>query len=91
MDKVRFLFVPDAKKPFINFEMEMSLEECFDEIRNHCEKLEEYLDTMEIRVYTEDKKPMFYIGGMVPDYIIADDYKDLEPIILEIYNKYFRK
>ena len=90
MDRINFIFVPDAKEPYINFENEISFDECFDHIRKHCE-MKEYQKTMEIYVYTKDKEPMFYIGGIVPNYEIKDDFKHLEPQVLEIFNKYFVK
>ena len=66
-----------------------TLEECFEKINLFCEKYKEKLYTSEIMVYSEDKKRMFEFDGVKPKYMIKDEYKELEPTILEIFNKHY--
>jgi len=89
--KVIFQFTPDGKEPYICFRPEMSLGECFESIREHCETLEEYMETMEIMVYSEEEEVMFGIYAMGPSYHVTDRFKELEPVVSDIFNKYFGK
>lgn len=88
--RVIFVFRPDGTEPYISFENRMTMEECLDSTRKHCEELPEYRERMEILVCTEeDKQAVFSIFACVPCYQVFDDYKELEPIIADIYNTYW--
>jgi len=88
--EVIFVFRPDGAEPDISFEHRLPMGECIDSARRHCAELPEYRERMEIQVCAgEDKKPVFYIYGGVPGYRVFDEYKELEPVISEIYNTYW--
>lgn len=90
MKKVTVHFFPDMREILINLKMEMSLDECFDKIRIFCEKYKDTLRRAEVLVYDEDNKLMFMLRGATESYRLEDKYKELEPMLLEIYEEYFQ-
>ena len=89
MSKVIAYFVPDVRDVLVSSKCVCTLEECLVKINIFCEKYKDSLYKSKISIYSEDKKRMFEIDGIQPKYKIQDDYKELEPTILEIFNKYY--
>lgn len=89
MSKVIVYFVPDVRDILVRLKIVCTLEECFEKIHIFCEKYKDSLYKSEISVYSEDNKRMFDFDGTKPTYTIKDDYKELEPTILDIFNKYY--
>ena len=93
--KVIAVIQTDASEPVIGFEKTFSLDECFDFVREYCEKehytSKKYLDRTEISVCTEERRPMFKICGNIPSYCTEDGFDYLEPIVFDIYSKFFIK
>ncbi len=88
MNKVILYFFPDVREIIINLKIEIPFEECFSKIERCCEHYKGKLKTAEFLVYdAESMKLMFRIFGVEPSYKMEDDYKDLEPEVLDIFNQ----
>jgi len=90
MKPITIHFFPDMREMLINLKVETFLDECFDKIRVFCEHYKDSLRRAEVLVYDEDNKWMFMLLGTTESYALEERYKDLEPLVLEIYEEYFK-
>ena len=90
MDKFVITYMPDVRERSLRFQSELSMEEGLEEIH---EMLQDkyFCVYSEVVVCTTEKEFVFEILPYEPYYHLSDKYKDLEPIVKEICERYFAK
>lgn len=89
MNNVSLYFFPDIREIIINLKIEVPFEECFSKIELFCEHYKGKLRTAHILAYDENKKLMFELHGVKPKYKIQDGYEELEPRVLDVFERCF--
>ncbi len=83
-------FYPDTVEPSVFITSVTTLEEYFTELRELCELHKSTLQRTRVLIFHKGKVIIRFNGALRTKYAIEDDYKEFEPIVLDIYHKYFK-
>ena len=89
MREVTIFYYPDLVDPGIFHKINKSIEECFDDIRKLCEIHKDTLHRTSILAFGGGGLAFSIYGGTAV-YRVADKYKDMESVISDICDTYFK-